>query len=218
MSSHTNETRHYNPRHAHIAAAWSRISPWFAWAAAAFAVAVAAVFMLQAGFLDYIMPPAPAPQPEIESPEDTTTYELKLTGYDKENKPYSVAAKKGRQDDKNKDIMYLDGMVAEFSNKSGNTYNIVAATSIYNKKDGSMDMRGDVVVRQGSRFTARMPQALAIIKSKTLSTKEDVLVTFADGTITSEGMEILDDGNRTRFSNGVKARFGYPAQEGGKTP
>ncbi len=218
MSSHTEPGRQFNSRHAHLAVAWSRLSPVFAWAAAAAAVAIAAVFMLQAGFLSYLMPPEPAPQPDIESPTDTTTYELQLTGYDKENKPYSVVAKKGRQDESNKDIMYLDDMVAEFSNKAGSQYNIVANDTVYNKKDESMDMAGDVVVRQGSRFTARMPRALAFIKTKSLSTKDDVFVTFADGTITSKGMEILDDGNRTRFFNGVTARFGYPAQEGGKTP
>ena len=173
--------------------------------------------MLQAGLLGVLMPPAPVPQPDIESPTETTTYELKLTGYDKENKPYSILAKKGRQDPANKDIMYLDDMIVEFSNSTGSKYNIVAKTTVYNKKDETMDMKGDVVVRQGNRFTARMPQAFAHIKTKSLSTKEDVQVTFADGTIAAKGMEILDDGNRTRFLDDVKSRFGYPAQDGGKT-
>lgn len=198
--------------------AWSKVSPLFAWAAGAAAVGTALAFMLQAGLLDILMPPAPIPQPEIEGPTDTTTYELKLTGYDKENKPYSILARKGRQDEANKDIMYLDDMIVEFSNKAGNKYNIVARATVYNKKDESMDMKGDVVVSQGQRFTARMPQALAHIKTKALATKEDVVVTFADGTITASGMEILDDGNRTRFFDNVVARFGYPKQDGGTTP
>lgn len=173
--------------------------------------------MLQAGLLSILIPPEPVPQPDIENPADTTTYELKLTGYDKDNRPYSILARKGRQDPANKDIMYLDDMIVEFSNSAGSKYNIIAKTTVYNKKDDSMDMKGDVVVRQGARFTARMPQAVAYIKTKSLSTKESVQVTFADGTITAKGMEILDDGNRTRFLDDVKTRFGYPTLDGGKT-
>jgi lipopolysaccharide export system protein LptC len=215
MSSHTEPSSRFSSRRVHRAVAWSRLSPWLAAAAALAAIAIATVFMLQAGLLDVLMPPEPVTPPDIESPTDTTTYELKLTGYDKENKPYSILAKKGRQDPVNKDIMYLDDMIVEFSNAAGSKYNIVAKSTVYNKKDETMDMKGDVVVRQGNRFTARMPQALAHIKTKSLSTHEDVAVTFADGTITAKGMEILDDGNRTRFLDNVKSRFGYPTQDGG---
>lgn len=217
MSSHTEPSSRFNPRRVHRAVAWSKLSPWLAALAALAAVAIAIVFMLQAGLLSALIPPEPVTPPDIESPTDTTTYELKLTGYDKENKPYSILARKGRQDPVNKDIMYLDDMIVEFTNAAGSKYNIVAKSTVYNKKDETMDMKGDVVVRQANRFTARMPQAIAQIKSKSLSTNENVEVVFADGTITAKGMEILDDGNRTRFLDKVKSRFGYPTQDGGKT-
>jgi len=218
MSSHTEPLETGASRKAQLAVTWSRLSPLFSWLAAAIAIAFTAVFLWQAGVVSYLRPPEPIEPPPIESPTDTTTYEIKLTGYDKDNRPYAIIATKGRQDEANRDIMYLDQMLARFQNGAGSQYDITTTLGVYNKQDGSMDMRGDVVVKQGQRFTARMAQALAFIKTKSLSTTENVTVSFAEGTITSKGMEITDDGNRIRFFNGVKARFGQKTQEGDKTP
>jgi lipopolysaccharide export system protein LptC len=218
MSSHTDLSGAVTGRRARYLTGWARIAPLFSWLAAGLGVAFLGLFLLQAGFFALLLPDEPGAPPAIENPADVTSYETRLTGFDKDNQPYWVTAARGRQDDKNRDIMHLEQVAAQFSSKAGAVYDVTAESGKYSKKHSRVDLAGDVVIRQGDRFTARMNKARAFIKRKQLSSNVAVAVTFADGTIHAKGLQITDDGNTILFFNGVHARFGGPAKKGDKAP
>ena len=82
----------------------------------------------------------------------------------------------------------------------------------------TMDLRGDVVISQGTRFTARMEKAHVLVKEKSLSSDVPVAVTLADGFINANALRITNDGANILFLNGVKARFGAKVDKGDAAP
>lgn len=218
MSSHTEPLPEFDGRKARNAVLWARIAPYFGKLAAALGLVFVAAFFLEAGFFAEMMPKEPLKPPAIENPTDITSYDSTLTGFDHDHQPYEVKATRGYQDDQQRDVLHLEQVTARFNNKSGDPYDVVAKAGDYDSKLHTMDLRGDVVISQGTRFTARMEKAHVLVKEKSLSSDVPVAVTLADGFINANALRITNDGANILFLNGVKARFGAKVDKGDAAP
>jgi LPS export ABC transporter protein LptC len=218
MSSHTEKADRPDPVVPPDLGPWTRLAPWFSRLAAVLGLGLVGAFLWQAGVFNALMPRPPAVPPRIDNPGESTSEGARLTGFDKDNHPYWIAAEKGRQDPARRDIIYLTKITAQFASKAGEQYDVSADGGYYDRRDASLNLRGNVHILQGKRFDARMPQATVMIAQKSLQTERAVVVTMATGEIRSEGLQITHDGNHILFFNGVHAIFGGTPTSGGQSP
>jgi LPS export ABC transporter protein LptC len=183
------------------------------WLTAAAILAIAAVFLAQAGLFSLLLPER-APLPPIPNPEQITATDSTVTGLDRQNQPYEVKAARGWQDAKTPTLVHLETVEGRFRRPAGAEYTITAATGLYDTKSKTLDLAGNVEIVQKDRFTARMDKANIEVETKTLTSGVPVEVHFPDGTVSANGLVISDDGARILFSNGVKAMFSRQTAEG----
>jgi lipopolysaccharide export system protein LptC len=197
---------------------WAGLSKFLSWLAVAIGAGFVALFLVQAGLFSALLPDEQPPQPELPNPDQITAIESTVNGLDRENQPYTVKAKRGWQDEVVPTLVHLEGIEGQFRRTSGKDYTLVARTGAYDTKVKELDLAGAVTITEKERFTAVMEKAHVVVEDKKLTSDVAVAVTFAQGTITANGMQITDDGNRILFLNGVKARFSGAGAKGDGNP
>ena len=196
----------------------ARLAPLLSWLALAFGLGLMAVFFIQAGLLSALIPkPKPVP-PAVEMPEQISGSNARIAGFDRENQPYEVTAKKGYQDKENADLLHMQDLTGTFRRTSGQSFALFSETGLYDSKGKEMDLEGNVRIVQAGRFTATMAKAHVGLEQKNLVSNVPVVVETSTGTITANGMQVSNDGNNIKFLNGVKAKFGGSATNGDNTP
>ncbi len=196
---------------------WASLSRLLSWLAVLVGAGFVGLFLFQAGLFALLLPGEP-PAPPVDNPDQITATTSTVNGIDRENQPYQVKAVKGWQDSRNPTLVHLETVEGQFRRASGAEYTITARTGAYNTKVKELDLQGNVVIVQKDRFTALMDKAHVVVEEKKLTSGVPVDVTFGDGTIKANGMEITDDGARILFLNGVKARFGAETAKGDPGP
>ena len=196
----------------------ARLAPLLSWVALAFGLGLMAVFFVQAGLLSALIPePKPVP-PAVEMPEQISGSNARIAGFDRENQPYEVTAKKGYQDKENADLVHMQDLTGTFRKKTGQSFALFSDTGLYDSKGKEMDLEGNVRIVEEGRFTATMAKAHVELEKKNLVSNVPVVVETSTGTITANGMQVSNDGNNIKFLNGVKARFSESAIDGDNAP
>jgi LPS export ABC transporter protein LptC len=189
------------------------------WLAGAVGLGAMLLFLFQAGLFSALVPKEKLDVPVIENPDSISATASTVTGLDRQNQPYEVTAKRGRQDPVKPNIVYLEDIGAVFRKPGGKVYNVTASSGVYDDKLKEVELEGDVVISEGTSFTARTQKAHIKIETKAIMSDDPVSVDMAGGgTIESNGMQITDDGAQILFLNGVKARFGAATGKGDQTP
>ena len=196
------------------AARQARLARLLSWLAAATGVGFLLAFLVQAGLFSALAPETEVAQPRIANPDEISASGSTVSGIDSDNLPYEVTAARGHQDKDKPNIVHLEELAATFRNAQGAISAMTSKAGVYDTRAKDLHMSGDVVIRQGNRFTARMAKARVIIEGKSLTSDVPVDVDFGNGTVHANGLEITNDGARILFLNGVKARFGAAAAKG----
>ena len=217
MSSHT-EIQPDNSDELLLAAARrARLTPLLSWAALAVGLGLVIVFFAQAGFFTALLPkPQPAPL-TVEMPDQIAGAFARITGFDSENQPYVITAKKGYQDKETADLVHMEDLTGTFQRKSRRPFEVFSKTGLYNSKEKAMDLEGTVRIVEKGRFTATMAKAHVELEKKNLASDVPVVVELDFGTINANGLQVSNDGNNIKFLNGVKARFNQTTTKGDKT-
>jgi LPS export ABC transporter protein LptC len=214
MSSPTDRKAFPGGDAARRANARARLARGLGTLAAAMALGFLAVFLIQAGFFAALMPRPPTAPVVVENPEQITSSDATLAGFDREKQPYEVRAESGYQDKDKPNIVHLKKVTATFRKTTGEVYDVAANAALYDTKAKELELSGNVEIVEPGRFTARMERAHVVVEEKRLTSDAAIAVFFADGTIEAKGLEISNDGKTILFLNGVKARFGLDAQPG----
>ena len=192
---------------------WARLSGQLSWLAGVVGLGFVLAFLAQAGLFATLLPDEPA-APTAVHPDRITATQSTVNGMDRENQPYEVKAKRGWQDEATPTLVHLETVEGRFRKASGAGYTLNADTGVYDTKLKALDLAGRVTIVQKDRFTAVMDKAHVLVEEKRMQSDSAVDVTFGNGTITANGMEITDDGARILFFNGVKASFGAAPAKG----
>lgn len=187
------------------------------WLAMALGAGLVVAFLAQAGLFSLLVP-KPQVQPPSLKPEQISATQSTVSGVDNQKQPYEVKARFGWQDDAKPSLIHLEEPQGVFHRAEGAQYTIRADRGRYDTKVKALDLDGNVVLEQKERFTARMEKANVLVEEKTLASDTPVTVTFASGSVSANGMQITDDGERILFLNGVRARFAAPQAEGDAKP
>jgi lipopolysaccharide export system protein LptC len=218
MSSHTELHSDDADKLLQAAARRARLAPLLSWAALAVGLGLILVFLIQAGLLQALIPrPKPVP-PTVEMPEQISGSYARIAGFDRENQPYEVTAKKGYQDKENTGLLHMQELTGTFHRKTGQSLALFSDTGLYDSKVKAMELEGNVKIVEEGRFTATMAKAHVELEKKNLLSNVPVVVEMGTGTITANGMQVSNDGNNIKFLNGVKARFSGSAMNGENTP
>ncbi len=185
----------------------ARLAPMLSWLAAALGIAFAALFVAQAGLFSRLMPEETAPPVTLDKPDQITSRDSTLTGFDRQKQPYELKAARGVQDKDHPELVHLETVTGKFLKATGQAYTLQSRTALYNTDKREVDLEGDVVIGETGRFTARMAKAHVVVAEKKLTTDSPVTVEFAGGTIEARGLQITDDGANIKFLNGVKTRY-----------
>lgn len=218
MSSHT-ETQPDNTDELLLAAARrARLTPVLSWAALAFGLGVVIIFLVQAGVFSALRPKPETPPLTVEMPEQISGTFARISGFDRENQPYVITAKKGYQDKETAELVHMEGLTGTFHRKSRQPFELFSKTGLYHAKAREMDLEGNVRIVEKGRFTATMSKAHVELEKKNLVSDVPVVVEMEAGTINANGLQVSNDGNNIKFLNGVKARFNQTMNKGDTTP
>jgi lipopolysaccharide export system protein LptC len=175
--------------------------------AGVFGFCAVAAFLFQSGFFNTILP-QPIVAPEIlENASVISGTESKISGIDKENQPYEIAAKKGVQDKSSAHLVHLETVTGVFHRPDNKQVNLVSNTALYDAKTKGMTLIGDVVFEEPGHYKARMQKANVNLDDKSLVSDSPVHVDMATGTVEADSLEIMDNGKRSLFKGRVKAVF-----------
>jgi lipopolysaccharide export system protein LptC len=130
-----------------------------------------------------------------------------FTGFDRQQQPFSVTALTAVQDQQDRNKVRLEEVAAQMKRKTGEEIALSSQTALYDSSAKTIDLQGKVMITTAGGFVAKMETAKVSIDEHRLRSEVPVEVTTAQGTIRSNGMEIIDDGARILFFNGVKATF-----------
>ncbi|MFM8745237.1 MAG: LPS export ABC transporter periplasmic protein LptC [Aestuariivirga sp.] len=201
--------------HAGRALRTASLARFFSWLAAAIGIGFVVLFLAQAGLFRALMPKQEAAPAPVVEPDRITADSSTVTGIDDERQPYEVKAKRGWQDEKMPNLVFLEAPQGKFQRASGGALTISAAAGKYDTENKTLKLKNNVVLAQGSRFAARMDEAQITVREKKLLSNSKVRATFGPGgTVEANGIQISDDGARILFLNGVRARFDATSGKG----
>jgi lipopolysaccharide export system protein LptC len=184
-----------------------KVSTYLGLGAVALGFFVLLAFLIQSGFFSNFLPhPVIAPE-TLENATVISGTESHISGLDKENLPYEIAAKKGVQDKASDHLVHLQTVTGVFHRPNNKLVNLNSNSAIYDAKTKAMTLDGDVVFEEPGRYTARMQKASMNLDDKSLVSESPVHVDMANGTVEADSLEISDSGKRSLFKGRVKAVF-----------
>jgi lipopolysaccharide export system protein LptC len=169
--------------------------------------ALMGTFIWQAGVL---APPAPqdvAATDVIEKPEQITSTNASIAGRDKNNRPFEIKARSGEQDKTVDSLVHMNDVTSVFERASGARLDVTSRAGLYDRKTKALELSGDVVFSEGTRFRAVMDKAAIDTDTQMLISKSPVTVDMQGTMIEADSLTVTDNGTRILFKGGVKARF-----------
>jgi lipopolysaccharide export system protein LptC len=181
-------------------------------AASLWLVAAAAAGLAVYTFLPLLKPtpvetdPAAALAPS--HPKQAIAYEGEISGVDKNQKPFTIKADKGLQDQQQKNVVHLDKIEGQFKDAKGAALDVASQQGQYDSKSKVLVLDGEVVIRDDKGMTARMGKAEFNTETKALESKTPVQVEMTNGTVAADALTADNDGERLLFKGRVKATIG----------
>lgn len=182
------------------------------------AVGLMGAFIWQAGVL---APPAPQDvktDDVVAKPDQITASQASISGRDKYDRPYTITAVSGEQDKTIDSLVLMQTVTGAFERPSGAKLDIASKNGQYDHKSKALELSGDVVFTEGSRFKATMDKAEINTDDQTLVSKSPVKVDMQGAMIEAASLTVTDNGTRVLFKGGVKARFTTRNSTTGDTP
>jgi len=202
------------------AARASRRAQLAPYVSAGFALAVVVVFLAfayQAGFFSLFRLPQPK-GPMSQPAEQITVTRSTITGFDKQQQPYSVTAQSAMQDKDVPNHIHLNALSGNIRRNNGDTIDVRANNGLYDTDGKTLDLSGAVEIVSKGKFIARMDKAHVIVKEKRLVADTPVTVEMPNGIIEAKALQITNEGNNILFFNGVHARFKSSGAKGETSP
>jgi lipopolysaccharide export system protein LptC len=139
----------------------------------------------------------------------------RLTGFQKDTRPYEITASHATQDVRRPTQVELVTMRGRLTlDDKGTKAHLEAARGIFDTKNEQLELRDDVLVTTDSGYKAQLRSAAVDFKANTVLSREPVRVEMPGGTIESDGLEVTDGGRRIVFEGRVRSTFNPPEERG----
>ncbi|MDZ5450379.1 LPS export ABC transporter periplasmic protein LptC [Labrys sedimenti] len=193
------------------ARAHSRLVRFLKFAVPAIAVAGAGIFVFLAVFNPFAPLPIVVPDPVKPSGEGILAVERPhLTGSNNRGQKYDVTATGGTQKVNVPGVVSLTGLKAVITAPDQSDATLSAETGTFDTVGQLLDLKGDVRVKSTKGYDATLKSASIDLKASTVNSTEPVTVNLTSGTISGNGLSIVQGGSKILFKGGVSASFNVP--------
>ncbi|WP_395666021.1 hypothetical protein [Methylocella sp.] len=136
----------------------------------------------------------------------------KISGFQKDGRPYDIKAEAGRQDTTTPNLVELSGIDARVAMRDSSTIKVTAAHGSYDNLKDSLLLDGAPQIRNEVGYAIFMKSAQMDFKTGGLVSHEPVTVLLKGGTIAADEMDIGADG-KISFVGGVRSTFDSSKEE-----
>jgi lipopolysaccharide export system protein LptC len=143
----------------------------------------------------------------VQNPEQISSENASIAGRDANNRPYEIHAATGQQDKLVDTLIHMQTVTGVFERPSGAKLDLQSKEGAYNSKTKALELQGDVVFNEGSRFKAVMSRASINTLDQTLQSQTPVKVDMQGTLIEADSLTVTGNGSRILFKGGVKAKF-----------
>lgn len=129
----------------------------------------------------------------------------KITGVQKDGRPFEVKARSGLQDTTTPDVVELLDIDAKIGAADASTVQVTASHGLYDGVGDTMALQGDVRIWNDAGYDIRAKTAKMDFKTGVLGSDQPVNVILNAGTIAANRMDIRDNGGKVSFEGDVKS-------------
>lgn len=187
------------------------------------AAGVFAVFLIQASGFNIETVTSPEPTAPVATEKQASENERfavqgsEVAGFDDDQQPYKIAALEANQDKQQPNLVHMRQVSGLLRRTDGRAMDITAKNGLFNSKDKSLRLSGDVSIKLADSFTATMDTADIDVKRKSLTSQAEIIVVMEGGVIRSTGIDVTNNGEHVTFKAQVRAIFESAPQEDSST-
>ena len=137
----------------------------------------------------------------------------KISGLRPDGGAYAVTARQGVQDITKPNIMELRDVDATVGMLDNTSSHITADKGVYDGKIDLMTLTGHARIKNTGGYDLVMQSAVMNFKTGIFSSRERLKVDLSGGTISSDRMDVTDNGHKVSFEGGVTSLFNAPENE-----
>ncbi len=127
----------------------------------------------------------------------------KLSGFTKDGRGYNITATAAAQDLTKTNMIELDGIKANFALTNNGTTELTAVKGVYDAKGDIVRLTEGIVIRSTAGYEGKLQDATIEVKRGTVTTDSPVDITFNNGSIRADKMQVFENGARAIFEGGV---------------
>jgi len=125
-----------------------------------------------------------------------------LAGFTRDARAYELSADAAAQDVTKPDIVELHNIHAKMQMQDKSTVDLTALLGTYNSKGEMLKLNRDIKINSAT-YSGQLNEAMIDIRKGHVVSDKPVQVNFLQGTLNSNGMEVLDSGDVVVFNGGV---------------
>lgn len=137
----------------------------------------------------------------------------KLSGFTKDGRGYNITATAAAQDLTKTNIIELEGIKANFALTNNGSTELTAAKGLYDAKGDTVQLTEGIAIRSTAGYEGKLQDATIEVKRGYVVTLNPVDITFNNGSIRADRMEVFDNGARAIFEGGVRMMMRLPPPE-----
>jgi len=138
----------------------------------------------------------------------------KLSGFTKDGRGYNITATAAAQDLTKTNIVELEGIKANFALTNNGMTELTAAKGLYDAKGDIVRLTEGIVIRSTAGYEGRLQDATIEVKRGNVVTENPVDISFNNGSIRADRMEVFENGARAIFEGGVTMMMKLPPPQG----
>ena len=141
--------------------------------------------------------------------DDLRMISPRITGTDKDDRPFTITADTALQDQGNAERIRLNELQADMTLSDGSWLSLSAAEGLYLVKNDSLELEGRVSIFSDIGYELHAEQASIDLKAGSIVSSKPISGQGPLGEIEAGGMSVIANGDRLRFENGVHLTL-YP--------
>lgn len=127
----------------------------------------------------------------------------KITGFQKDGRPFEIKARSAIQDLKAPHIVELSGIESTIGTADNSTTWVSAAHGAYDSSLDKLTLQGDIRIKNSGGYDIWLKTARIDFKTGGLVSREPVKVVLDGGTIAAKELDVSDHGHKVSFGGEV---------------
>lgn len=178
------------------------------WALPLFCLLIIATFLFSSGVLRSIFNPVIKEAQPVVAEDSVEMVQPRMSGLDKKDRAYEITAETAKQDVEDPGKVSLENIVGSIAlNKNDERVSLTAKSGFFDTAKSFLQLRQDIIVSSKQGYTAYLTSADVMLKAKSVTSNEPVLIEWQKGSINANRLEIKENSNVIRFFGGVKVRL-----------